>query len=83
MASGPDSRSTSAPGESRNAHFTDAAARISEKLASGSGYSDGTDGNAGIDYHGKVGRQSTGVLNGMNEEPDIPRFGADEIDYSY
>jgi hypothetical protein len=66
-------------GESRNAHFADAAARISEKMASGSGYSDGTDGNASIDYHERVGRP----YNGMMDEPDIPRFGADEIDYGY
>lgn len=30
MATTPDTRSTSAPGESRNAHFSDAASKVSE-----------------------------------------------------
>ena len=46
MATTPDSRSTSAPGESKNDHFKDAISKL------------------------------TGVYNGMNDEPDTPRFGA-------
>jgi hypothetical protein len=75
LASAADSRP--APGESRTGHFADAVNRISERLATGSGYSDGTDGNASIDYHDKVGRPTMKYTNGMNDDPDIPRFGAD------
>ena len=77
MATTPDSRMTGHGGESRNEHFTDAASRISAHLAT-MGYSDGTSGLGGIDY------QDTGRArpfhNGMNEDRDIPRFGADEYE---
>lgn len=71
--------------ESRNDHFTDAAAKCSTAGCLRDTHPEGSlhvspEMSAKPNSPDNINKRP---LNGMNDEPDIPRFGADEIDYGY